>query len=229
MNVLVIAPHPDDEVLGCGGTIAKYVASGHDVYVAVVTKGCEPIFDTNQVQQVRDECVKADAILGVKRTIFMDFPAAMIEEVPRYEFNDAFIKLIQEIKPDVVYLPHRGDMQLDHKMTIDAAMVALRPKYNHIVKKIYCYETVSETGWDIPNEQNMFIPTVFIDISEYLDRKREAMAMFKSQLEDFPNARSEESVVALARYRGATMKLFAAEAFTLIREIEIGEISYNDY
>lgn len=220
MKVLVIAPHPDDEVLGCGGTIAKYAKQGHEVYIAIVTKGCEPLFSTKSVDQVRNECIRADQYLGVKETIFMDFPAAMLEEVPRYRFNDAFIKLVQDIKPDVVFLPHRGDMQIDHKMTVDAAMVALRPKYKHVVRKILVYETLSETGWDAPNTTNEFIPTVYSDISEYLETKLEAMNIFTTQVAEYPNARSVESIRALAIYRGTNMGLKAAEAFSLIREID---------
>ena len=161
MIVLVIAPHPDDEILGLGGTIAKRVKDGHDVYVCVVTKGCEPLFPIESVNKVRYECKMADLSLGVKETIFLDFPAAMLETVSRYKLNDALTKVIQSIKPDEVYLPHRGDMQQDHKMVVDAAMVALRPKYDHVVKRIYSYETLSETGWDIPNTVNEFVPTVY--------------------------------------------------------------------
>ena len=211
----------DDEVLGCGGTIAKHVNKGDNVYVAIVTKGCKPIFPPEQVHQVREECLKADNFLGVKETIFMDFPAAMLETVSRFEFNGAFIKLIQIVKPDVVYLPHRGDMQLDHKMVVDAAMVALRPKYDHVVMKIYAYETLSETGWDLPNTTNEFIPTVFNNITDYLDKKIEAMSFFESQVADYPNTRSVETIRALAMYRGSLMNLKAAEAFYLIREISL--------
>ena len=221
MNILIVAPHPDDEVLGCGGTIAKYVDNGDDVYVAIVTKGCEPLFSAEQVESVRNECLKADRFLGVKETIFMDFPAAMIENVPRYKFNEAFIQLVQKIKPDVVYIPHRGDMQLDHKMVVDAAMVALRPKYQHVVKKIYAYETLSETGWDIPNVMNEFIPNVYNDISKFMDKKIEAMQMFKTQLSAYPAARSLKAVEALAMYRGAMVNMNAAEAFSLIRELDV--------
>ncbi len=219
MNVLVVAPHPDDEVLGCGGTIAKYADNGDAVYVAIVTKGCEPLFPAEQVEAVRNECLKADKFLGVKETIFMDFPAAMIEDVSRYKFNEAFIQLVQKIKPDIVYIPHRGDMQLDHKMVVDAVMVALRPKYQHIVKKIYAYETLSETGWDVPNITNEFIPTAYSDISEFIEKKLKAMEIFTTQLSAYPDARSLGAVKALAMYRGATVNVDAAEAFVTIREI----------
>ena len=219
MRVVVIAPHPDDEVLGCGGTIAKHVSHGDEVYVVIVTRGIAPLFSEESVEQVRDECRKADTYLGVKETIFMDFPAAMLEEVPRYKFNEDFTKLIQELKPDIVYLPHRGDMQLDHKMTVDAAMVALRPKYEHSVKRIYAYETLSETGWDIPNVENEFIPSSYNDIDHFLDKKIEAMKIFKSQIAEYPNPRSVESIKALAIYRGTTVGVKAAEAFVVLREI----------
>lgn len=221
MNILVVAPHPDDEVLGCGGTIAKYADNGDDVYVAIVTKGGKPLFKDEQVETVRNECLKADRFLGVKETIFMDFPASMVENVQRYKFNEAFIQLIQRIRPDIVYIPHRGDMQLDHKMVVDAAMVALRPKYKHVVKRIYAYETLSETGWDIPNVMNEFIPNVYNNISKFMDKKIEAMQMFKTQMSAYPAARSLRAVEALAMYRGATVNMNAAEAFYIVRELDL--------
>ena len=220
MKILVIAPHPDDEIIGVGGTIAKRVKDGHEVYVCIVTKAYEPLFSLEVVEQGRSECRKADSLLGVKETCFLDFPAVMLETVPRYELNGKMLKTIQRIKPDEVYVPHRGDMQLDHKMVVDAAMVALRPKYEHVVRRIYAYETMSETGWDIPNTTNEFMPTVYENITDTLDMKLEAMSLFKSQLEEFPNARSIGAIEALARYRGATVNVKAAEAFSLIREIK---------
>lgn len=221
MNILIIAPHPDDEILGVGGTIAKYAFRGDDVYVCVVTKGQLPLFEPDGVRLVRNECEYADKLLGVKNTFFLDFPAAMLEEVPRHKLNDEITKVIQMVQPDEVYLPHRGDMQLDHKMIVDASMVGLRPRYNHVVSRIYAYETLSETGWDIPNTVNEFIPTVYNDISSYLEKKLEALESFKSQMAEFPNARSLQAVKALAMYRGATVNVEAAEAFSLIREIKL--------
>ncbi|OUO93091.1 PIG-L deacetylase family protein [Cloacibacillus sp. An23] len=219
MNVLIIAPHPDDEILGCGGTIAKHTAAWNQVYVCIVTRGKLPLFNDEGVKIVREECSAAHKYLGVKETIFLDFPAAMLEEVPRHELNDSLCKVVQRIKPEEVYIPHRGDMQLDHKMIVDAAMVALRPKYEHVAKRIYAYETLSETGWDIPNTVNEFIPTVYNDISGYLDQKLQAMRFYQSQLAPYPNPRSIESLEALAKYRGSTVNKRAAEAFSLIREI----------
>jgi LmbE family N-acetylglucosaminyl deacetylase len=220
MRVLVIAPHPDDEIIGVGGTIAKRTAAGDEVYICVVTKGIPPVFDEVFIEQGRRECREADRLLGVKETIFLDFPAVMLETIPRYEFNGRIGDVVSKIMPDEVYIPHRGDMQLDHQMVVDAAMVALRPKYKHIVKRIYAYETLSETGWNIPNTTNEFIPTVYEDISNTISKKLEAMNIFQSQLAEFPAARSLGAIKALAKYRGATVNVTAAEAFTLIREIK---------
>ena len=220
MKVLVIAPHPDDEVIGVGGTIAKKAREGHEIYVCVVTKAFPPLFSEEIVEQARNECREADKTLGVVETYFMDFPAVMLETVPRYKLNEGLLKYIQKIKPEEVYIPHRGDMQLDHKIIVDATMVALRPKYEHVVKRIYAYETLSETGWDIPNVINEFIPNVYEDITGEIETKLNAMKLFKSQLGDFPDARSLGAIDALARYRGATVNVNAAEAFSLIREIK---------
>ena len=215
MRVLVIAPHPDDEIIGVGGTIAKRANDGDEVYVCVVTKGKSPIFNDEFIEQGRKECRKADKKLGVKETIFLDFPAVMLETVPRYEFNGKISEVVNSIKPDEVYIPHR-----DHQMVVDAAMVAVRPRGNNYPKRVYAYETLSETGWNIPNIVNEFIPTVYEDITDTYEMKLEAMAIFESQLSVFPEARSIGAIEALAKYRGATVNVKAAEAFSLVREVK---------
>lgn len=220
MRVLVIAPHPDDEIIGVGGTIAKRAKDGDEVYVCVVTKGKSPLFNDEFIEQGRKECRKADKKLGVKETIFLDFPAVMLETVPRYEFNGKISEVVNSIKPDEVYIPHRGDMQIDHQMVVDAAMVAVRPRGNNYPKRVYAYETLSETGWNIPNIVNEFIPTVYEDITDTYEMKLEAMAIFESQLSVFPEARSIGAIEALAKYRGATVNVKAAEAFSLVREVK---------
>ena len=219
MNVLVIAPHADDEILGVGGTIAKYIETGHSVYVCIASRGCEPLFSNEFVESIVKEAIACHKLLGVKKTFFFNFPAAMLEKASRNEINDKLYEVIDEVKPDIVFIPHYGDMQKDHEIIAKASMVALRPKYQHKVKAIYSYETVSETEWNIPHATNTFIPNVYIDISDYILKKMEAMEQYKSQLSDFPNPRSLEALEALAKYRGSTINVRAAESFALIRQI----------
>lgn len=218
-KVLVFAPHPDDEILGCGGTMIKHIEAGDEVYVCIATKGCMPLFSTESVNKTRSEALECHKSIGVKKTFFLDFPAAMMEKVERYEMNGKILDVIKEVQPDIVFIPHWGDMQKDHQMVADACMVALRPKYEPKVKTIFSYETMSETAWNAPNVQNEFIPTVFVDISNTLKKKIKALSVFKSQLSEFPDARSLEAVEALAKYRGALMHFEAAEAFMLIRQL----------
>lgn len=220
MRVLIIAPHPDDEIIGVGGTIAKRAKAGDEVYVCIVTKGKAPLFNLDFIEQGRRECREADAKLGVKETIFLDFPAVMLETIPRYELNGKVEEVVQNIKPEEVYIPHRGDMQIDHQMVVDAAMVAVRPRGDDYPKRVYAYETLSETGWNIPNVTNEFIPTVYENITDTYDVKMEAMSVFKSQLAPFPAARSVGAIEALAKFRGATVSVEAAEAFSLVREVK---------
>lgn len=220
MRVLIIAPHPDDEIIGVGGTIAKRAKAGDEVYVCIVTKGKSPLFNPDFIEQGRRECREADAKLGVKETIFLDFPAVMLETIPRYELNGKVAEVVQNIKPEEVYIPHRGDMQIDHQMVVDAAMVAVRPRGDDYPKRVYAYETLSETGWNIPNVTNEFIPTVYENITDTYDVKIEAMSIFESQLASFPAARSVGAIEALAKFRGATVSVEAAEAFSLVREVK---------
>lgn len=219
-RILIFAPHPDDEILGCGGTMIKHIESGDDVYVCIVTKGCLPLFSPESVEKVRNEAKKCHDIIGVKKTFLLDFPAAMMEKVERYELNGKILDVIREVQPDMVFIPHWGDMQKDHQMVAEACMVALRPKYEPKVRSIYSYETMSETAWNAPNVQNDFIPNVFVDISGTLEKKKAALNVFETQVSPFPDARSLESIDALAKYRGALMNVKAAEAFMLIREIK---------
>lgn len=219
-KVLIIAPHPDDEILGCGGIIIRNIAEGNEVYVCIVTKGCLPLFNPERVEENRNDARKCHQHIGIKKTFFLDFPAAMLEKVDRYELNGKILDVIKEVQPDEAYIPHWGDMQKDHQMVAEAAMVALRPKYHPQVKKIFGYETMSETAWNAPSVQNEFIPNVFVDITDYIEKKKEALSFFKLQISQFPDARSIEAIDALAKYRGALMNMKAAEAFVLIRELK---------
>lgn len=219
MNVLVIAPHPDDEVLGCGGTMARLSDEGHNVYVCVVTRGTEPLFSDDAVKRTRNEQRHAHSVLGVKGTTYLDFPAAMLEESHRYELNSALASVVTEIGAEIVFVPHFGDMQLDHRLVSDAAMVAVRPRGDYCTKYVLAYETLSETEWNIPHPSLAFIPNCYIDITSTINRKLEALASFKSQMAEFPAARSVKSAESLAYLRGSTVSVFAAEAFYIIRAV----------
>lgn len=219
-KILVFAPHPDDEILGVGGTIAKNIDEGNDVYVCIVTKGQPPLFlDLELNQRNQDDARRCHRYLGIKKTFFLDYPAADLESVKRFELNGSILEVVNEIHPDEVYIPHIGDMQKDHQIVVDACMVALRPKYFPQVKKIYAYETLSETDWNIPNVTNAFIPNLYVNIEKYIEVKKKALSFFSLQVNSFPDARSIDAIEALARYRGALMHWKAAEAFVLIREL----------
>lgn len=224
MIILIFAPHPDDEVLGCGGIMAKYASNGDEVYVCVATCGHPPVYNDDAMKEnhwphtLYPEIKKAHELLQVKETFYLDCPAADLEAVKRYELNGKLINIVQRTKPDVIYIPHFGDMQKDHTILAEAIMVAVRPKYEHKVQYVYAYETLSETEWNIPHIKNSFIPNVFVDIEGFLDKKLQAVKCFTSQLGDFPDPRSLEAVEALAKLRGSTMCVRAAEAFMLIRE-----------
>ena len=219
-KVLVIAPHPDDEVLGCGGTIRRLVNEGFEVTVAIVTKGT-PLFPASQVKQVQSEARKAAKLLGVETLLFLDLPVTTLHRIPEHKINKTFIDLIcKKVKPDIVFLPYQSDRHEDHRQIFDAAMVAMRPDgRNHQVSRICCYETVSETHWTAPGIEPPFDPNSYIDISQTLEDKLEAMRVYKSQLDAKIPARSIEAIESLARFRGSVVGMQAAEAFVIVRDL----------
>lgn len=219
MKILVLAPHADDEVLGCGGTIARHVSDGDQVTVVVATRGIPELFTDEQMEQIREEARKSHAVLGVHETRFFDFPAPALDTVPRYQLARAIAEVIHETQPQVMYVPHHGDIHSDHLHVHQAALVAARPLASCPVRRILAYETVSETEWAPPHSGSPFYPTSFVDISQFLERKLKAMSCFESQVKQPPDARSLRTLESLARYRGATIARDAAEAFVLIREV----------
>lgn len=219
MKVLVISPHPDDEVLGVGGTIARLAGEGSDVTVVIVTKGWAPLFADSQVEQVCAEAHGASEILGVKTLRFMDLPVTKLNEISRHELNKKFEQLMSEEEPELVFLPFGGDLQEDHRQVFDACMVALRPAVSRkYVKRVLCYETVSETHSSATYIKPCFEPQLWIDISNHLSTKLEAMRRYKSQLQQEPDARSAEAISSLAKWRGSMVGMPAAECFVVVRE-----------
>lgn len=217
MKILVIAPHADDEVLGVGGTIGRFVSEGHQVDTCIVTSGHSSMYTGDQLSIIRKEAVSAHAKLGINKTFFLDFPAVLLSEVPKVELNSRLSDIIHQVNPEILFIPHFGDMHLDHYLVAQSAMVAGRPNGNQKIKKIYSYETLSETEWNTPHSSSTFIPNTYVDISLFLDLKLECMKIYSSQLKNSPHPRSLDSIKALATYRGSTIGTQAAEAFSLLR------------
>lgn len=221
-NILIVAPHCDDEILGCGGTMAKLVKKGHNVFVVMITNGNigDPkLFPKEATIKNREEARKAGAYLGVKEVIFFDFPAPKLDTIPSYTLSMALSNTIREKNIGTMFIPHSGDIHRDHFVTFECCLVAARPINNCPVKRIYAYETLSETEWAPPLQNQAFIPTVFEDITDYLEQKIKAFSFYESQFKEFPHPRSIESIRALARHRGVTINTPCAEAFMLVREI----------
>lgn len=219
MRVLIIAPHPDDEVLGCGGTIAKLSNQGHEVFVAIATKARPPLFSEEVIAKGRQEALVAHKLLGVKQTFFCDLPAAALDMTEHSRVNQEMSRLLTEIQPMLLFIPFVGDMHLDHQRIFISSLVAARPNQPGFPQKILSYETLSETNWNASYLTPGFQPNVFIDISDQIDLKLQACACYASQMQPFPHERSLTALEALAKLRGATVFCQAAEAFVLIREI----------
>ena len=223
-RILVIAPHADDEVLGCGAFMGKLASEGKDVYVLICTnahEGAPELWSQESIDNIRREAIDAHKSLGIKKTYFLELPAPALDYYPGYKISIQIGKVINEVEPDTVFIPHRGDSHKDHRMIHEAAMVAVRPRGNYSVKNMYAYETLSETEWGEPIQSEFFIPTKYVSFTEKeFDKKLEAMSFFKSQLAPFPASRSLEAIEALGKYRGACISKVRAEAFEVIREID---------
>jgi LmbE family N-acetylglucosaminyl deacetylase len=218
-KLLVVAPHPDDEVLGMGGTMALRSANGWAVHVLVVTRGTLPLFGEEEVSRARAELARAHDILGVATVEFLDFPAAELDTVPRRELNARIGGIVSQCAPDELYLPFVGDIHFDHQVVFAAGLVAARPHRRRPPAGVYAYETMSETNWNAPFLSPAFVPNHFVDISGVVERKMRAVECFASQLYPPPHERSTESVRALALLRGATVGASAAEAFVTVRTV----------
>ena len=218
-RTLIVAPHPDDEVLGCGGTIAKLSGKGEEVHVLIVTKGDE-LFDQDLIKRGREEAIKAHRLLGVKKTHFADLPAIKLDTLPQYQINEKLLEYFTEIRPDILFLPFPGDINRDHQIVHACGMVAARP-HNRKIKSIYSYETLSATNWNSPVAASPFVPNMFVDISDTINKKIEAMNTYSSQLGKYPHPRSAETIIALSRYRGGFVHLHHAEAFVCVRDLKL--------
>ena len=223
MNVLVLAPHADDEVLGCGGVISRHAQAGDRVYVAVLTNasvGAPELFSTADIDVIRTEAREAHARLGIAESVFEDLPAPQLDQFPTYQLADRIAGLLARFSPTTLYVPFRGDVHRDHGAVFNAAMVAARPQPAQVVQRVLAYETPSETEWAAAAADTQFSPNYFVSIEEHLQAKLDAFSCFRSQVKSFPHPRSLRALEALARWRGATVGVSAAEAFWLVRALD---------
>ncbi len=222
MNILVIAAHPDDEILGVGGTIYNHVKRGDSVYVCVLTDGASSQYPNERamIDIKKMEATKVGNILGIKEYIFIDLPDMKLDTVPIVEINKYIEECVRKIKPEIVYTHHHGDINRDHRIAYEATLVATRPLNSFTVKKVFSYEIPSSHELFGPFPGNYFLPNVFVNIKDSIEKKIEAMKEYQSEIRDWPHPRSIEAIKSVAKKWGMIAGFDAAEAFVLIRELQ---------
>jgi len=218
-RVLVVAPHPDDETLGVGGTIAKYSAQGDEVFVLMVSGHLPPIYSRKAYEETVSEAYSAFSVLGVKKSEFLEIPATMIGDQPLHEVNGRISKVVNDFNPHIVLCPY-PDRHIDHRLVFDSVMVATRPVgVGKDIKIVAAYETLSETHWNAPHIEPNFTPNWVVDISDHISKKLNALECYKSQISEFPGPRSIEAVEALAKFRGTQAGFGFGEGLHIVRMI----------
>lgn len=221
-NILVVAAHCDDEVIGCGGVIAKHVAEGDCVSVIFVADGVTSRAHANDsdLKQRINYANKAKEILGYQHFFYLNFPDNQLDSVPLLKIVKPIEDLVKDIKPECVYTHHIGDLNVDHRITNQAVLTACRPFPESTVREILTFEIMSSTEW-AGNGVAPFDPDVFIDIESYWDTKQHALLAYSSEIRQSPHSRSIRHLDALAIHRGFSVGLSRAEAFKLVRKIII--------
>lgn len=219
-NILVIAPHADDESLGCGGTLLRHRAEGDYIHWLLVTGMSESCgFSTERIQSRQEEIHKVSKRYGFESVTQLGLPPAALETLSMGKIIGGVSKTIQSVEPDIVYVPYRNDAHSDHELVFDAAMSATKSFRYPFIQRVLAYETISETDFGLKPEDGGFRPNVFIDITQYLEDKLSILDIYESEMGLFPFPRSRKALEALATLRGVQSNAHAAEAFMLIKEI----------
>jgi len=214
-KVLVVAVHPDDETLGCGGTLFKHKDCGDEIHWMIATEMEEP----EAVSKRNIEIDKVTHVYGFDSVHRLNFVTTNVDKYSTSEMIKKISLVVQKVKPNIIYLPFKNDIHSDHKYIFDAAYSCTKSFRNPFIRKIYMMETLSETEFSVNISESSFIPNVFVDISEYINKKIEVMKIYKEEIGKHPFPRSERNIRALATYRGATSGCEYAESFMLIKEI----------
>lgn len=216
-RMLVIAPHPDDEILGVGGTMARFTRGGGDLTILTVAAHMPPLYTDDVHQQTIREAKAAHGLVGARDSIFLDKPAVHLGDIPVSEFNKLIGDVIAQVEPHILLIPYY-DRHVDHRLIFDAAMVASRPVgMGRKIQLVAAYETLSETHWNAPHLEPNFTPNWCVDITDTIDTKLDAMRCYASQVHAFPAPRSVEALRALALFRGSQMGFGYGEGFHILR------------
>lgn len=221
-KILIIAAHPDDEVLGCFGTISKLIKEGHEAYTLILGEGKTSRFaNKDQINHeefkiLESEALKANQSIGIKELFREKFPDNRFDSVPLLDLIKSIEKIKNTLKPNIIFTHYAKDLNIDHQITFKAVLTATRPLANESVKEIYSFEVLSSTEWNYPTS---FSPNVFFDIDDSLEDKIKAMSYYQSELCEFPHPRSLEGIKFQAQYHGLRVGLKNAEAFKSIRLI----------
>lgn len=218
--VLVVAAHSDDEAIGCGGTIARHVAEGDEVHLLFMTDGVGSREALDEDAKARLSATHhAAQILGVSTFTNLNFPDNRMDSVPLLDIVKEIEAKISKITPEVVYTHHLGDLNVDHQVTHKAVITACRPQPGFCVKEIYAFEVLSSTEWQSPSLLP-FVPNVFIDIADYLPIKMQALEAYAEEMREAPHTRSFQHLEVLAKHRGYSFGVHAAEALMLVRKLK---------
>jgi len=218
MRTMVIAPHPDDETLGVGGTLLRRLSEGHELAWVIVTKVTTDGGWTPETVQRRDfEIAKVASLYNFKRVFQLNYATTSLDQYPMSELVRDISGVFKDFLPEEVFIPHRGDVHTDHQYIYDAAISCTKWFRCPSIKRVLTYETLSETDFGLSVDQKFF-PNVFVDIERSIDQKIDIMKIYASELGEFPFPRSDEAIRSLAKIRGAASGYKAAEAFQLLRE-----------
>ena len=220
-KVLIVAAHPDDEVLGCFGTVSKLIKQGYEAYTLILSGGktSRGEVEQSELDNLKQEMLNANKLIGVKEVFQADFPDNAFDSVPLLTIVKKIEEIKNKIKPEIIFTHHIGDMNIDHQITHKAVLTATRPMEDECVKTIYSMEVPSSTEWNSFSRETAFIPNIFFDVTETIDAKVNAMACYKSELREYPHPRSLQFIKELAKTNGIKVGLEYSENFMLIRGI----------
>jgi len=224
MSVLCIVAHPDDEVLGVGGTLARHAAAGDDVHVCILSDGVTSRYDDDddaasaEIERRRERAERAAEILGASVSLH-GFPDNSFDTAPLLDVVQTVEDEIAEHDPETVYTHHHGDLNVDHELTCRAVTTATRPLQDSGVERVLAFETLSATEWSVPSADNAFQPQHFVTVVDHLDAKLDALRCYEDELREPPHPRNVETVRRNAQVWGAKVGVGAAEPFEVIREL----------